>query len=38
MFRTNIDMEKKELTVLSPSPGKLPGKYLIVGSLVWLEM
>jgi polyribonucleotide 5'-hydroxyl-kinase len=34
---THVDMEKKEISVLSPSPGKLPSKYLILGTLKWVD-
>src|SRR5690606_4813581 len=33
IYVSSVDKEKKELTVLTPSPGKLPGKFLILGSL-----
>uniref|UniRef100_A0A7S1EUV0 Protein CLP1 homolog n=1 Tax=Timspurckia oligopyrenoides TaxID=708627 RepID=A0A7S1EUV0_9RHOD len=34
---TKVDTDRKQITVLSPSPGKLPGKFLITGSVKWLE-
>ncbi|KAG2389108.1 hypothetical protein C9374_014508 [Naegleria lovaniensis] len=35
---TKIDPENRTMTVLSPSPGKsLPGKFLIVGHISWLD-
>lgn len=35
---SNVDIDKREITLLSPSPGSLPSKYLVVGSLEWLDM
>ncbi|PIA62508.1 hypothetical protein AQUCO_00200490v1 [Aquilegia coerulea] len=34
---TDIDLQRKKITYLAPSAGDLPSKYLIVGSLSWLE-
>eukprot|EP00871_Galdieria_phlegrea_P005046 jgi/Galph1/5542/GphlegSOOS_G4136.1 len=34
---TKVDMNKRTLSLLAPSPGKLPGTYLIMGSIRWLE-
>lgn len=35
---SEIDNEKGRLTLLSPSPGRLPKNYFIMGSLKWLEI
>ena len=32
-----IDIDRDELTVLSPCPGALPSKYLLLGSIKWVE-
>jgi polyribonucleotide 5'-hydroxyl-kinase len=37
LYVEKVDVNKKELTVLSPSPGKLPKKFLIAGTLKWLQ-
>jgi polyribonucleotide 5'-hydroxyl-kinase len=34
---TRVDLEKREITVSAPAPGKLPKRFLIVGTLEWLE-
>ncbi|CAA0838427.1 Protein CLP1 homolog [Striga hermonthica] len=34
---TGINFESKTVTYLAPSAGSLPGKYLIVGNLTWVE-
>lgn len=34
---TKVDSERNSLTVLSPSPGKLPSRFLIAGDLKWIE-
>lgn len=28
---------RRKITYLAPGPGELPGKYLMVGSLTWVE-
>lgn len=33
----SVDIENDTLTVLSPCPGMLPSKHLLVGSLKWVE-
>jgi len=33
----SVDVENDTLTVLSPCPGMLPSKHLLVGSLKWVE-
>jgi len=30
-------MQLRQLTVVAPSPGQLPGRFLLHGSLKWLE-
>uniref|UniRef100_A0A7N0U8H8 Protein CLP1 homolog n=2 Tax=Kalanchoe fedtschenkoi TaxID=63787 RepID=A0A7N0U8H8_KALFE len=37
IYITDIDMQRRTVTYLAPSAGELPGKYLIVGTLTWLE-
>ncbi|XP_022134389.1 protein CLP1 homolog [Momordica charantia] len=37
VYVTDIDIQRKKLTYLAPSAGELPGKYLIMGTLTWLE-
>ncbi|KAF5749022.1 hypothetical protein HS088_TW04G00983 [Tripterygium wilfordii] len=37
IYVTDIDMQRRKLTYLSPAAGALPSKYLIVGSLTWTE-
>lgn len=32
-----IDMDKASATVLAPSPGKLPGSFLLIGNTKWIE-
>jgi polyribonucleotide 5'-hydroxyl-kinase len=34
---TMVDVAKRTLTVLVPTAGPLPGKYLILGSISWVE-
>ncbi|KAK9116877.1 hypothetical protein Sjap_015824 [Stephania japonica] len=34
---TDIDIQRKKITYLAPSAGDLPSKFLIVGTLTWLE-
>jgi polyribonucleotide 5'-hydroxyl-kinase len=34
---SKIDVERGTMTVLAPSPGRLPGKFLLVGSVKWME-
>jgi hypothetical protein len=35
--RTDVSVDKRIMTVLAPCPGQLPSKYLILGTLKWLE-
>lgn len=37
VFVTDINIERKTITYLAPAAGELPGKYLIVGTLTWIE-
>lgn len=34
---SKVDVERGTMTVLAPSPGRLPGKFLLTGSLKWME-
>ncbi|KAK3015302.1 hypothetical protein RJ639_006940 [Escallonia herrerae] len=34
---TDIDMQRKKITYLAPSAGELPSKFLIVGTLAYIE-
>ena len=33
----NVDMESKKLTLLSPQKGPLPGKFLLMGGIKWID-
>ncbi|KAJ8774949.1 hypothetical protein K2173_019953 [Erythroxylum novogranatense] len=37
IYITDIDLQRKKITYLSPTAGELPSKYLIMGTLTWLE-
>ncbi|XP_024928621.1 protein CLP1 homolog isoform X2 [Ziziphus jujuba] len=37
IYVTDIDIQRKKITYLAPSAGELPSKFLIVGTLTWLE-
>ncbi|XXG42928.1 hypothetical protein AAC387_Pa01g3079 [Persea americana] len=37
IYITDIDIQRKKITYLAPCPGELPSRYLIEGSLTWLE-
>jgi len=37
LYVTEVNIEKSTLTVLAPCPGPLPGKYLLLGNLKYLE-
>eukprot|EP00026_Physarum_polycephalum_P006595 Phypoly_transcript_06643.p1 GENE.Phypoly_transcript_06643~~Phypoly_transcript_06643.p1 ORF type:complete len:427 (-),score=78.07 Phypoly_transcript_06643:91-1371(-) len=37
IYVTDVNPEKRIMTVLAPCPGPLPSKYLIYGTLKWLE-
>ncbi|CAG8548922.1 1681_t:CDS:10 [Funneliformis mosseae] len=34
---SSVDTGKQKMTILSPSPGRLPKQYLIMGSYKWME-
>ena len=35
--QTGVDLERKKFRFLAPCPGALPSRYLVVGSVVWVE-
>ncbi|XP_073116674.1 protein CLP1 homolog isoform X2 [Elaeis guineensis] len=37
VYVTDIDIQRKKITYLAPCPGELPSKFLMVGTLTWLE-
>ncbi|OWM69762.1 protein CLP1 homolog [Punica granatum] len=37
IYVTDVDIQRKKITYLAPSPGDLPSKFLIMGTLTWLE-
>lgn len=37
IYVTDVNIERHKITVLAPCPGQLPSKYLIFGSLKWIE-
>ncbi|XVF16563.1 hypothetical protein REPUB_Repub10bG0042600 [Reevesia pubescens] len=37
IYITDIDIQRKKITYLAPSAGELPSRYLIMGTLTWLE-
>ncbi|KAF7819669.1 protein CLP1-like protein [Senna tora] len=37
IYVTDVDIQRKKITYLAPSAGELPSKFLIMGSLTWLE-
>lgn len=37
LWVVQLDVERDIMTVLAPCPGALPSKYLLVGSLKWVE-
>ncbi|KAL1920289.1 uncharacterized protein VTP21DRAFT_1435 [Calcarisporiella thermophila] len=37
VYVSEVNEAKRKMTVLSPSPGRLPKKYLIMGSFKWVE-
>ena len=37
LWVVQLDVERDMMTVLAPCPGALPSKYLLVGSLKWVE-
>ena len=38
IYISEVDDEKRKMTVLCPNPGRLPKKYLIMGALKWMEV
>jgi len=37
LYVQEVNLEKQKITFLSPTPGDLPGRYLILSSIKWLE-
>ncbi|KAJ9135189.1 hypothetical protein P3X46_032398 [Hevea brasiliensis] len=37
IYITDIDLQRRKITYLTPTAGDLPSKYLIMGTLTWLE-
>jgi polyribonucleotide 5'-hydroxyl-kinase len=37
VYVTEVDMQKKQFTYVSPSAGELPSRNLLMGSLKWIE-
>ncbi|KAM9977165.1 hypothetical protein ACTFIR_011021 [Dictyostelium discoideum] len=37
LYVSDIDMETKKITVISPAPGPLPSRFLLLGTLKWME-
>jgi polyribonucleotide 5'-hydroxyl-kinase len=37
LWVVQLDIERDIMTVLAPGPGALPSKYLLVGSIKWVE-
>lgn len=37
IYVTDIDIQREKITYLAPSAGELPSRFLIVGTLTWLE-
>eukprot|EP01133_Synstelium_polycarpum_P009813 gene9813-11463_t len=37
LYVTEVNMETKKMTLLAPCPGELPSRYLLLGTLKWLE-
>ena len=37
LIKTGVDLERKKFRFLAPCPGALPSRYLVVGSVVWVE-
>lgn len=37
IYVTDIDIQRKKITFLAPCAGELPSKFLIIGTLTWLE-
>jgi polyribonucleotide 5'-hydroxyl-kinase len=37
VYISEVDEDKRRMTVLSPNPGKLPKTFLVMGSLKWMD-
>ncbi|CAM9553971.1 unnamed protein product, partial [Choristocarpus tenellus] len=37
LYVTEVDVEQRRLAVLSPCPGALPSRFLLVGTVKWIE-
>ncbi|OVA00308.1 Pre-mRNA cleavage complex II Clp1 [Macleaya cordata] len=37
IYITDVDIHRKKITYLAPAAGELPSKFLIVGTLTWVE-
>ncbi|KAI9473421.1 MAG: Pre-mRNA cleavage complex II protein Clp1-domain-containing protein [Benjaminiella poitrasii] len=37
IYVSDVDEQKRKITVLSPSPGRLPKKHFLMGSFKWME-
>ncbi|OAD70147.1 hypothetical protein PHYBLDRAFT_126526 [Phycomyces blakesleeanus NRRL 1555(-)] len=37
IYITDVDEEKQKVTILSPSPGRLPRRHVLMGSFKWME-
>ncbi|KAI7862877.1 Pre-mRNA cleavage complex II protein Clp1-domain-containing protein [Spinellus fusiger] len=37
IYITDVDEDKQKMTILSPSPGRLPRRHLLMGSFKWME-
>ncbi|KAG1054862.1 hypothetical protein G6F43_003150 [Rhizopus delemar] len=37
IYISDVNEEKRKLTILSPSPGRLPKQHLLMGSFKWME-
>ncbi|KAI7897765.1 Pre-mRNA cleavage complex II protein Clp1-domain-containing protein [Cokeromyces recurvatus] len=37
IYVSDVDEQKRKITILSPSPGRLPKKHLLMGSFKWME-
>ncbi len=37
IYVSECDEAKRKMTILAPSPGRLPKNYFVMGSLKWME-
>ncbi|XP_057492170.1 protein CLP1 homolog [Actinidia eriantha] len=37
IYITDIDIQRKKITYIAPSAGELPSRFLVMGTLTWLE-